>query len=1106
MPPLFSRSIKQFLSQVTLGLVAALAISLGASISAASAGASGPGWAIRSVALPSNFSVNTPSCINRPQDGDCAKYLVTATNVGTEPSKGTIVVKDTLPTVPANLVVRMIETKDAIELEPGGQNPGAGIRLKCTVLSSKSFRCEYGNAGESVPPGSILEVPVIVSVGAAGATSVKNQAEIEGGGAATATTSEPSTVANTVNGETPPFGLQDFSVGVYGQNGASDNQAGDHPGALTTTIDYTTQLDSGESFDPLHAVQEPKTEIVNLPLGFVGNPLAAGQCTESALYNYAHCPADSQVGTVMIERPGFVWMDKVYNMVPEPGYPAMFAFQFANDDILMRARVLPSSSGYVLSVSVPDVSRSTFVKVSGVTLMFFGDPAEQDGNSSSPAAFFTNPTDCTAPPLRASIEMNSWVNPQHWVSKEAPMYEANPTQGMSGCNMLQFNPTIELAPETTQADTPSGYEADLKVPQTPNLAPVLATPDLRNAEVTLPEGVSVSAGAADGLVGCKERGPEGIELGNNNTVGHEVQEGEELGPDGLPHAARGHCPPASQIGTVEVATPVLANPLKGHVYLAQPKCGGEGQPACTEASATNGELYGLYLEAEGSGVIVKLKGTVSADLATGRLTTRFRENPQLPFSELRLQLTGGPRAPLANPQSCGEARTTSVLEPWSAPESGAPATPFSSFTVTGCGSPMPFAPGFLAQTTTPTAGAFSPFTLTFSRHDREQDLAQIIVNTPPGLLGKIAGIPECPEAQANAGTCSPSSQIGTASAAAGAGSHPFWVSGPVYFTGPYKGAPFGLSVVVPAKAGPFNLGNEIVRSAIHIDPHTSALTILSDPLPQKLDGIPFRLQTVNVTIDRPGFMFNPTNCSQLAITGTIAGAQPNGSPGTSVAVTSPFAVTGCKNLPFKPKFTASTSGKTSRKNGTSLKVRIVYPGANANLRSVKVKLPKQLPSRLSTLQKACTDTVFNVNPAACPAPSRVGTATTTTPVLPVPLSGPVYFVSHGTRKFPDLVMILQGDGVTVILDGETFISKAGITSSTFRAVPDVPFSSFELNLPKGAYSTLTNNGNLCKGTLLMPTALTGQNGAVIKQNTKITVTDCPKAVRHARKKNLRKKK
>jgi hypothetical protein len=498
----------------------------------------------------------------------------------------------------------------------------------------------------------------------------------------------------------------------------------------------------------------------------------------------------------------------------------------------------------------------------------------------------------------------------------------------------------------------------------------------------------------------------------------------------------------------------------------------------------------------GEGVVIKLKGTASANTRTGQLTTRFEENPQLPFSELRLRLKGGARAPLANAQTCGQATTTSALTPWSAPESGPPATPFSSFTVGGCAGES-FNPGFLAQSETPLAGGSTPFTVQFSRNDREQDLGGITVTTPPGLLGEIATVPLCGEPQAQVGTCSSTSQIGTANVAAGAGSHPFWLSGPVYLTGPYKGAPFGLSVVVPERAGPFNLGNEVVRSAIRIDPATAAITITSDPLPQIKDGVPLRLKTVNVTVDRPGFTFNPTNCEALHVNATITGEHPIGSGEApkSVQVSSPFAVARCKNLPFKPSFTASTQGKTSKANGASLFVKVAQKPGEANIHKVALQLPLALPSRLTTLQKACTEAQFNANPAGCPAESVIGTATAHTPVLQVPLTGPAYLVSHGSAAFPDVEFVLQADerggDVEIVLDGKTQIKK-GITYSHFETVPDAPISSFETSLPEGPHSALAAFGNLCAQNLVMPTTIVGQNGAQVTQSTNIAVTGCGK--------------
>jgi hypothetical protein len=492
---------------------------------------------------------------------------------------------------------------------------------------------------------------------------------------------------------------------------------------------------------------------------------------------------------------------------------------------------------------------------------------------------------------------------------------------------------------------------------------------------------------------------------------------------------------------VEVITPLLSEPLKGHVYVGAPQCGGAGQPQCTPHSAEDGELFGLYLEvgSEASGIHVKLKGNVSVNPATGRVTRRCDDTPQLPFSELKLKLNGGQRAPLANPQSCSTATTTSDLTPWSTP-STPDATPASSFDVTGCNGGL-FDPSFTAGTVNPSAGAFSPFRLTFSRHDGEPDLSGLTVDMPQGLVGKIAGIAECGEAEvkaaeANAGGWPEASRIGTAAATAGAGATPFYQSGPVYLTGPYNGAPFGLAVVVPANAGPFHLGNIVVRAAIHIDPSTAAVTVVSNPLPQMIDGVPLRVQTVNVTVGAErDFTFNATSCVQQSVDASISSAE-----ATNANVSAPYAATGCATLPFKPSFTASTEGTASKADGASLDVRIAThegPGEKAgeeeaNIRKVDVQLPLELPSRLSTLEKACTEQQFAANPAGCPSGAVVGTAIVETPLLPGPLGGPAILVSHAGASFPDLDVILQGDGVVIGLTGHTDIKRASPTATSNR--------------------------------------------------------------------------
>lgn len=466
----------------------------------------------------------------------------------------------------------------------------------------------------------------------------------------------------------------------------------------------------------------------------------------------------------------------------------------------------------------------------------------------------------------------------------------------------------------------------------------------------------------------------------------------------------------------------------------------------------------------------------------------FDENPQLPFSELKLHLYGGPRAPLVMPAACSSYAPNAQLTGWN----GAMVVPqMESFSVnSGCS--HGFSPSFSAGVANNVAGGFAPFSTTISRPDGDQMLGAVSVTTPPGLSAMVSQVPLCGEPLAGEGKCSQASLIGHTTAVAGPGPYPVTVGGgQVFLTGPYKGAPFGLSIVVPAVAGPFNLGNVTVRAALYVDRHTARVTVVSDPLPTIEQGIPLQVRAINVVLDRSGFTFNPTSCNPLTVNGEIASDE-----GASVAVSSRFQAADCASLAFKPKFSVSTQGATSKAKGASLKVKVASGSGQANIARVEVKLPKQLPSRLTTLRQACLAATFEANPATCPAGSLVGSAKATTPVLPVPLAGPVYLVSHGGEAFPDVVVILQGDGVRLDLTGNTNISK-GITSSTFASVPDQPVRSFELTLPEQSNSALTTDlpakahGDLCGVKLVMPTTIDGQNGAQVTQSTKIAVSGCP---------------
>ncbi len=1072
----------------------------------AAAAPAAPGWSIRQLAQPTNFSSTNNAKCEHSLNQICDIYVLLVQNVGSRPALGGATIADTLPA-----------GVHAVHVEGEALTPK--VSLGCSTVPVQCV------AGE-VPPGEVLEMKVFVTVDSsleeAGTQSVHNSASVSGGGAP-AVTSDGQT---TIDSKPAQFGIADFSLRTFGGDGALETQAGGHPNALATSLYLTSgnsEINGGEVID--HPLEEPKDIIVDLPPGLLGNPQTLPKCPLYALLEGSEktlCPRGSRIGTIAFDAtPGVFRMTggflsevtAVYNLVPEPGFPAEFGFTFISSPVIMYASTVRIGSSYRLRVTAPGVPQ---VSAIGVSLLFFGNPTEQDGGTSLSLPFFSNPVDCTAGSLSATVEVDSWEHPGKYDSREAVSYPQ-----ITGCNMLQFQPTLSVAPETTQADEPSGYTFTVANPQNESsFTP--GTPELKDATVTLPAGISVSPAAGDGLRGCAATGSEGINIGSGETGSAGIdlrdEEATELGAghlegngspydDGLYHTAPGHCPAASTVGTVEVETPLLSSPLQGHVYIAQPQCGG-GLPECTADDARNGTLFGIYVEAAGSGAIIKLAGHVSVNPTTGQITTTFRENPQLPFSAFRLRFTGGPRAALANPQTCGTATATADLSAWSAPAT-LDSTSLSPFTVSwdgaggACPGTLPLNPSLIAETTNPTAGAFSPFTFTLSRGDRQQYFSQLSVTIPPGLLGMLSNVPLCREPQAQKGECPEASQIGTVAAAAGSGSHPLWVSGRVYLTEKYNGAPFGLSIVVPADAGPFHLGDEVVRSAITVDPNTSALTITSAPLPQIKDGVPLRIQTVNVTVNRPNFMFNPTNCATKQITATVAGAQ-----GALAPVSIPFTAANCRSLPFSPSFTASTFARSNKQYGASFDVKVAYKPGQANIRSVAVKLPKQLPARLTTIQQACVLATFEANPATCPAGSVIGIAKARTPVLPVQLEGPAYLVSHGGAAFPDVEVVLQGEGVRINLIGNINIAK-GITSSTFASVPDAPITGFELNLPLSKHSALTTNlpaatrGNLCGIALTMPTTLIAQNGTQVKQNTKIAVSGCPKVKKKAKKRPVK---
>jgi hypothetical protein len=630
---------------------------------------------------------------------------------------------------------------------------------------------------------------------------------------------------------------------------------------------------------------------------------------------------------------------------------------------------------------------------------------------------------------------------------------------LSKCNEVPFEPLFSVAPATTAQDEPNGFSAELGLVRHPE-AEVVDASQLKTAVFKLPEGMTLNESAAAGLTACS------------------------------PAEARIHSPVAgvgcastSEIGKVTLEVPTLPpGSLKGSIFLGGP-----------ESGPITGPPYIVYLDAESAryGVSVRIKGETTPNETTGQLTTVFSENPEQPFTKVTLAFKQGALAPIANPLVCGPAKTETSLVPFSG---NAAKEPFSEFVVDSnnakgaCPSPLPFAPTQTTQNQSANAGGHTSYTFNLERSGGQQNLSEVKTVLPPGLVGAIPVVTPCAEPQAAQGTCTSASQIGTARVLAGAGPTPYAFSGPVYLTGPYKGAPYGMSIAVPAIAGPFNLGTVVTRATINVNQSTAQVTVAS-VLPRIVKGVPVRFRRISIAIEKQGFLFNPTNCSASATESSVTSFIPGSSASSTVNLSSPFQVGNCGALAFKPTYKFTTSARTSKANGASLETTLNTVPGQANVKSVLVQLPKQLPSRLTTLQKACLQATFEANPFGCPSGSYVGGVRANTPALPDKMKGPAVLVSHGGAAFPDLDLVLEADGVRVILVGNTDI-KNGITKTNFASTPDVPVSSVTVNLPIGPHSALGAFGDLCATPLVIPTTITGQNGKVIKQNTKINVSGC----------------
>jgi hypothetical protein len=860
----------------------------------------------------------------------------------------------------------------------------------------------------------------------------------------------------TQAGGHPPFGITDFTVKNTG--GVPEGIATEGP-----VTHIRTDVAPGVSTNPEAVPECSVAEFSGAEFGGTGLFTGPG----------AGCAA-AEIGKNSVKvfpgvPPDISLEGKVYNLTPTTGLSSLFGV--ALDATPLGAPglfALTFIKGHIEWASdfhdYFEIEVSPKLPLVSSRLTFFGNI----GTGTAPfggGGFLTNPTSCTGPGPQTT---NTLTLESAKGAKDVKTYKT--PIGTENCSAVPFAPEFKVEPETTQSNQPDGITTTLTLPH--DLSPTgIDSSQLKTASVTLPEGMTMNESAARAVTESCTPAQARI---------HSLTPGVA-------------CPAGSKLGTVAIEVPGLPpGSLTGNIYLGGPESG----PITTPP-------YTIYLDAESAqyGISVRLKGSLVPSETTGRLTTTFSENPEQPFSSAILHFNTGPLAPLANPLACGTASTETTLTPFTGTAAQSPfVNPFvvdSNGKGGACPSPLPFSLSQSTENQSPNGGSHTNFTFNLTRPDGNQYLSQVKTTLPDGLDGAIPAATRCPEPQASEGTCPATSQIGTAVVEAGAGPAPFSFSGPVYLTGPYNGAPFGLSIAVPAVAGPFNLGTVVTRATINVDPYTARVTVeatlprIVKAVGRPSSGVLLRLRKITTTINKQGFLSNPTNCAPLATESTLTGyVLPQGGPTGTEQLRTPFQVANCARLAFKPSFKAATGARFSKANGASLETTINQAAGQANINSVLVQLPRQLPSRLTTLQKACPEAVFAANPFKCPSGSFVGGARANTPLLPDKLKGPAILVSHAAAAFPDLDLVLEADGVRSILVGNTNIKK-GITTTHFVTTPDVPVSSITVNLPIGPHSALAGFGNLCARPLVMPTTITGWNGKVVKQKKKIAVRGCP---------------
>jgi hypothetical protein len=1025
------------------------------------------------------------------ESGSAEIELFIQNNGGASTNGSPIIVEDELPDELKALGVKVAGTLGLAK----ETSDGCGLQ---TVGGSTTVRCEITNSADPqqelarIRASADIEISIEVGIPLGVPSVLVNSASIEGGGAPRETVTQSIDASATP----PSVGFQKFSAEASGAAGQSVNLADSRPYQYATAIAAETVKKEGGIRG---AGGNLKNISVRMPPGIAANPTVTPRCTQKQFLTVVNlngigvnaCPNGSAVGVVQIQqlegRAGAGTIP-LYNLVPPRGMPALLGFQVTfGVPTYIETRVL-TEGDFGIEAYLENISEAERVTASRVIIWGVpADPSHDEMRGSCAAIggscayegrtapFLRLPSSCTLP-LFTSFGLSVWSRSPLETSGGAV------SDAPTGCSAPDFSPTVVAQPSTDVADSPTGLNFHLHLPQAENedgLGPegARSEADLKDTAVTLPQGLAVNPSSAAGLAACSP-----AQVGLTTPVG----QSSPIHFDSAP----AQCPDAAKIGSVEAVAPAVDHPLKGSVFLASQ----EVNPF--------GSLIAIYvvLEDPQTGLVIKLAAKVTPDPVTGQLTTTLDEAPQLPVEDFSFEFFNGPRAPLRTPPTCGTYVTNTALTPWTAPE-GQSAFPADQFAISaGPAGACPsgaLAPQLSAGLQSPAAGSYSPFVLTLSRPDGSGEFVSLTTTAPKGLSARLAGIPYCPEAgisqaiarggpgggghELASPSCPAASQVGAIVAGAGAGPSPYFTSGEVYLAGPYKGAPLSLVAIVPAVAGPFDLGVVTDRIALEVDQRTAQVTAAADPFPTILAGIPLDVRDLRVSLNRPNFTLSPTNCGPASVSATVTGKG-----GAAAAASSYFQVGGCRGLAFKPTLSLRLKGKTRRSGHPALKAVLTYPKApSANIAAAQVGLPHAEFLDQGNIGTVCTQ--GELKTATCPAKSIYGRAKAWTPLLDKPLEGPVYLgVGYG-HKLPDLVADLSGQ-IRVLLNGRVDTDPQGGIRNTFEMVPDAPVSRFVLEIKGGPKrGLLVNSENICRKKQLASVGFTGQNGKV--ESTKVRIAN-----------------